>query len=338
MLTSTFNHRMKDVVPMRIGIVGTGTMAEVHAAAWHTVGPEIAGCSSLNLAQAEAFGQRHNIRAFASYDDLVNNVDIVDICTPTATHKPLVLTAAKAGKHVICEKPIALTVEDAQAMIEACRGVRFFIGMVLRFFPQYRAAKQLVAAGRIGKPGVLRLKRVSYVPQKPDAWYFNDALSGGMVVDLMIHDFDYARWLAGEVERVYALKTHAGSGAAQYVQAILRLKSGAIALIDGGWAYPPGVFRTGLDLSGTDGLIEWTSDQPSPLLTFFPPKTEETASVGLPTSGLTDDPFAAELRHAYQCIQSGDPFEVTAEDALEALRISLAVKESLDKGQPVQLG
>jgi predicted dehydrogenase len=322
---------------MRIGIAGIGTMAEVHAAAWYTVGVEIAGCSSLNPTQTEAFGQRHNIRAFASYDELVNNVDIVDICTPTATHKPLVLTAANAGKHVICEKPIALTVEDAQAMIEACRGIRFFIGMVLRFFPQYRAAKQLVAAGRIGKPGVLRLKRVSYVPQKPEAWYFNDALSGGMVVDLMIHDFDYTRWLAGEVERVYALKTHAGSGAAQYVQAILRLKSGAIALIDGGWAYPPGVFRTGLDLSGTDGLIEWTSDQPSPLLTFFPPKTEETASVGLPTSGLTDDPFAAELRHAYQCIQSGDPFEVTAEDALEALRISLAVKESLDTGQPVQL-
>jgi predicted dehydrogenase len=320
---------------MRIGIVGTGTMAEVHAAAWRTVGAEIAGCSSLNPAQAEAFGQRHNIRAFASYDELVNNVDIVDICTPTATHKPLVLTAAKAGKHVICEKPIALTVEDAQAMIEACGEVRFFIGMVLRFFPQYRAAKQLVAAGRIGKPGVLRLKRVSYVPQKPDAWYFNDALSGGMMVDLMIHDFDYARWLAGEVERVYALKTVAAGGPAQYVQAVLRLKSGAISLIEGGWAYPPGVFRTGFDLSGTDGLIEWSSDQPSPLLTFVPPKTEATASVGLPTSGLTDDPFAAELRHAYQCIQNGAPFEVTAEDALEALRISLAVKESLLSDKPV---
>src|SRR5258707_671822 len=322
---------------MRIGIVGTGTMAEVHATAWHTVGAELTGCTSLSPTQAEIFSQRHNIRSFGDYADLLNNVDIVDICTPTATHKPLVLTAAKAGKHVICEKPIALTVEDAQAMIEACRQVRFFIGMVLRFFPQYRAAKQLVAAGRIGKPGVLRLKRVSYVPQKPEAWYFNDALSGGMVVDLMIHDFDYARWLAGEVERVYALKTHAGGGAAQYVQAILRLKSGAIALIDGGWAYPPGVFRTGLDLSGTDGLIEWTSDQPSPLLTFFPPRTEETASVGLPTSGLTDDPFAAELLHAYQGIQSGDPFEATAANALNALRISLAANESLETGRPVKV-
>jgi len=312
-------------------------MAGVHAAAWQTIGAELAGCSSLNPTQAQTFGRRLKIRTFANYDELINNVDIVDICTPTASHKPLVLAAAKAGKHVICEKPIALTVEDGQAMIDACQGVRFFIGLVLRFFSHYRSAKQLVAAGRIGKPGVLRLKRVSYAPQNPEAWYFNDALSGGMVVDLMIHDFDYVRWLAGEVERVFALKTQADSGAAQYVQAILRLKNGAIALIEGGWAYPPGVFRTGFDLSGTDGLIEWSSDQPSPLIPFFPPKLEETASVGLPTSGLADDPFAAELRHAYQRIQSGAPFEVTAEDALEALRISLAVKESLETGKPVDM-
>ena len=322
---------------MRVGIVGTGTMGEVHAAAWQAIGVRLAGCSSSSSAQAEAFAKRYNTHSLSNYSELLNNVDIVDICTPTATHTPLVLAAAKAGKHVICEKPIALTVDDGQAMVDACRGVRFFVGMVLRFFPQYRTAKQLVAGGRIGKPGVLRLKRVSYVPQNPEAWYFNEALSGGMVVDLMIHDFDYVRWVAGDVERVFALKTHASSGSAQYVQAVLRLKRGTIALIEGGWAYPPGVFRTGFDLSGTDGLIEWSSDQPSPLITFFPPKVEETASVGLPTSGLADDPFAAELRHAYQCIQSGAPFEVTAEDALEALRIGLAVKESISARKPVQL-
>jgi len=328
---------MKGECYMRVGIVGTGTMGEVHAAAWRAIGAEVAGCFSSNPQQRKAFAKQHNTHSFSSYPELLNNADVVDICTPTATHKSLVLAAAQAGKHVICEKPIALTVEDAEAMIEACRGVRFFVGMVLRFFPQYRSAKQLVAGGRIGKPAVLRLKRVSYVPQNPDAWYFNEALSGGIVVDLMIHDFDYARWLAGDVERVYALKTLADTGSAQYVQTVLRLKSGAIALIEGGWAYPPGVFRTGLDLSGTDGLIEWSSDQPSPLITFFPPKVEETASVGLPTSGLADDPFAAELRHAYQCIQSGAPFEVTAEDALEALRISLAVRKSVATGKPVKL-
>jgi predicted dehydrogenase len=312
-------------------------MGEVHAAAWQAIGAEVAGCSSSNPAQAEEFAKRYKAHAFAGHPELLHSVDIIDVCTPTALHKPMVLAAAEAGKHVICEKPIALTAEDARAMIDACRGVRFFVGMVLRFFPQYRLARELVVEGRIGKPAVLRLKRVSYVPQKPpDDWYFNETMSGGMVLDLMIHDFDYVRWVAGDVERVYALKTSAAGGPQQYVQAILRMRSGAIALVEGGWANPPGIFRTALDLSGTDGLIEWSSDEPSPLFTLVPPKPGETASVGLPITGLTDDPYTAELRHAYECIQSGAPFQVTAEDALEALRIGLAVKESLETGRPVR--
>src|SRR5260221_13055814 len=95
---------------MRIGIVGTGTMAEVHATAWHTVGAELTGCTSLSPTQAEIFSQRHNIRSFGDYADLLNNVDIVDISTPTATHKPLSLTPAKAGHHEICDTPLAFSV------------------------------------------------------------------------------------------------------------------------------------------------------------------------------------------------------------------------------------
>jgi myo-inositol 2-dehydrogenase / D-chiro-inositol 1-dehydrogenase len=325
---------------MRIGIVGTGTMGEVHAAAWRSTNAELIGCSSAHADQAETMARRYKMQTFTDYSDLLKAVELVDICTPTPLHKPMVLQAAKAGKHVICEKPIALTPGDARVMIQACQeaGVRFFVGMAVRFFPQYRLAKELVASGQIGTLGVLRLKRVSYVPQKsPDNWYFDPMLSGGMVVDLMIHDFDYSRWLAGEVERVYARSSRAGEGPAQYVQALLRFRGGAIALVEGGWAYPPGVFRTALDLSGTNGLIEWSSDQPSPVLTFFPPRPNDTASVGLPVSGLADDPYAAEIRHAYHAIQTGADFEVTAEDALEALRISRAVEESLSTGRPVVL-
>ncbi len=325
---------------MRVGIAGTGTMGEVHAAAWRSTDAELIGCTSARLDQAEALARRYQMRVFSDYAELLNAVEIVDICTPTPLHKPMVLQAAKAGKHVICEKPVALTPQDARTMILACKeaGVRFFVGMVVRFFPQYRLAKELVANGQIGNLAVLRLKRVSYVPQKsPDNWYFDPTLSGGMVVDLMIHDFDYSRWLGGEVERVYAQRSRSVGGPAQYVQAILRFRSGAIALVEGGWAYPPGVFRTALDLSGTDGLIEWNSDQPSPVLTFLPPKPNDTASVGLPESGLGQDPYAAEIQHAYCAIQTGTDFEVTAEDALEALRISRAAEESLSSGRPVLL-
>jgi myo-inositol 2-dehydrogenase/D-chiro-inositol 1-dehydrogenase len=313
-------------------------MGEVHASAWRNAGAELVGCTSARRAQSADMAARHGIIAFGDYQELVKAVDVVDICTPTELHKPMVVEAAIAGKHVVCEKPMALTVLDAQAMIDACAaaGVRFFVGMVVRFFPQYRAAKELVAQGRIGQLGVLRLRRVAYQPMKPfDNWYIDDARSGGMVLDLMIHDFDCARWFAGEVERVFARGSEGADGPARYVQVIIRFKSGAMALVEGGWAYPAGVFRTGFDISGADGLIEWTSDQPLPIQTYFSLARNRAKSVGLPIAGLSEDPYTSEIRHAFEAIRKGSPFEVTAIDALEALRIAVAVRASLATGKAV---
>jgi predicted dehydrogenase len=327
---------------MRVGIIGAGTMGEVHAAAWRAVGGDLVGCTSLHPAQREALAERYDIRAFADYTELLDYVDIIDICVPTPLHRAMVLHAARAKKHVICEKPIALTLEDAKAMIQGCdqAGVRLFVGMVVRFFPQYRLAKELVANGQLGQLGVIRLKRASYPPQPStlqNNWYIDESRSGGMIIDLMIHDFDYARWLAGEVERVYAVRGRSAKGPAQYAQAILRFRSGAMALVEGGWANPPGIFRTAIDISGSAGVIEWDSDQTPTVRTFVPPKSSTTAGVGLPISGLTEDPYTAEIRHAYQAMRSGTPFEVTAKDAFQSLRIALSVKESIATGRPVTL-
>jgi len=315
-------------------------MGEVHAAAWRNAGATLAGCTSVRRAQSEDLARRYGMISYPDYQHLINDVDIVDICTPTQVHRPMVLEAAAAGKHVMCEKPIALTVHDAQEMIDACSaaGVRLFVGMVVRFFPQYRLAKQLVARGRVGQLGVLRLKRVAYLPNKPvDNWYIDETRSGGMVLDLMIHDFDYARWLAGEVDRIFARRSQAVPNAAQYIQAIIRFKSGALALVEGGWAYPTGVFRTALDVSGTDGLIEWNSDQTLPVQTHFPPSRNSAEPVGLPVAELSEDPYTAEIRHAYEAIRTNAAFEVTADDAIEALRIALAARDSVSTGKAVSL-
>ena len=325
---------------MRVGIVGSGVMAEVHARGWRTTEAELLGCTSTNLEQATRLARQFEIRVYKTYSDLLQDVDIVDICVPTHLHKDMVLQAASAKRHVVCEKPIALRLLDGLEMIEACdkAGVRLFVAMVVRFFPQYRLSRELVAKGQIGQLGVMRLKRVSFVPQKQgDNWYLDETRSGGMVVDLMIHDFDYARWLGGDVERVYARLNQATEGPGQYAQAILRFKGGPMALIEGGWAYPPGVFRTAIDISGTEGLIEWSSDEHAPVRSFLLRRPGEAVSVGLPVAGLSDDPYALELQHAYRCIRSGEPFEVTAHDALEALRIALAARESIATGKPVSL-
>ena len=181
---------------MRVGIVGAGTMGTVHAAAWATTGADLVGVVAKNRATAQPLAEALGVTAYEDYQDLLATVDIVDVCAPSDLHKELVLQAVEAGKHVVCEKPIALTVEDGEAMIEACEqaGVRLFVGMVVRFFPQYLAAQRVVAADKIGDLGVMRLKRVSYQPIGDEGWFADEARSGGLLLDIMIHDLDYARW------------------------------------------------------------------------------------------------------------------------------------------------
>jgi myo-inositol 2-dehydrogenase/D-chiro-inositol 1-dehydrogenase len=192
---------------MRVGIVGAGSMGAAHGAGWSATDAELVGFLSAGHESAVRLAERHRARAYRSLDDLLGDVDVIDLCVPTDLHHPLTLQAAAAGVHVVCEKPIALDAADGREMIEACEraGVRLFVAMVVRFFPQYRAAAELVRAGTVGDLGVLRLKRVSYPPRAGEgSWFADPRRSGGMLVDLMIHDFDYARMLAGDVVRVHA--------------------------------------------------------------------------------------------------------------------------------------
>jgi myo-inositol 2-dehydrogenase / D-chiro-inositol 1-dehydrogenase len=327
---------------MRVGIVGAGTMATIHTAGWKSTDAELVGIMSKNKTAALELSQKYTTKVFDTYEDLLNQVDIIDICVPTDFHKNMVLQAANAGKHIICEKPIALSVEDGKDMIEACNkaNIRLFIAMVVRFFPQYRAAQQAVASGQVGNIGVMRFKRVSYQPTGDEGWFTDEVRSGGMLVDLMIHDFDYARWLGGEVKRVFAKSVRSQDSAApgDYALVTLGFDNGQTALVEGGWAYPPGVFRTSIDIAGSDGVIEWRSDDAVTIQPFLKPKGETgVARVGVPSSILAEDPYTTEIKHAYDCVKNNKPFLVTAEDGLEALRIALAAKESLRTGQAVQI-
>jgi myo-inositol 2-dehydrogenase / D-chiro-inositol 1-dehydrogenase len=327
---------------MRFGIVGAGTMGGVHATGWKNTDAELVGVMSKNHTAATVLAEKHNTKTFDSYEALLEQVDIIDICVPTDFHKDMVLQAAKAGKHIICEKPIALTVADGEAMIAACdkANVQLFIAMVVRFFPQYSAAQKAVSSGQLGNIGVMRFKRVSYQPTGDEAWFTNEARSGGMLVDLMIHDFDYARWLGGNVKRVFAksVRTQDPSAPSDYALVTLGFDDGRMALVEGGWAYPPGYFRTSVDIAGSDGVIEWRSDDAVTIQPFLKPTGEKgVARVGVPSSILAEDPYTTEIKHAYDCIKNNKPFLVTAEDGLEALRIALAAKESLKTGKAIQL-
>ena len=332
---------------MRVGIVGAGSMGDAHVPAWKAIaslGADLAGVMARTRSSAEPLAKEHDLKIYNTYEDLLADVDIVDICVPTHLHRDMTVQAAEAGKHVICEKPIALTLEDGRAMIDACNeaGVRLFIAQVVRFVPQYRAAQQVIEAGQIGKPGVIRLTRAGYQPRKTaDNWFLDEERSGGMILDLMIHDYDYARWIAGNVNRVFAksVRSKRPEAPGDYALVALRFENEAIGHIEGGWAYPPGIFRTSFDIAGTDGVIEWNADTSNPLHTYLaaPPPADKTAEVGRPPLLVAESPFTAQIRHFYEGVIHDTPFSVVPEDALAALQIGLAARESLKTGRSVTI-
>jgi UDP-N-acetylglucosamine 3-dehydrogenase len=329
---------------LSVGIVGAGLMGKMHARRWAQLPVELAGFYTRRPERAQAAAEHHGGRAFPSLEALLSAADVVDVCTPTPTHKDLVLAAAAAGRHIICEKPMARHLDDAEEMIAACQvaGVRLFIAHVVRFFPEYARAKELLDSGQLGRPGVIRTVRGGSFPASDTQTWFTDfEQSGGVILDLLIHDIDYVRWCLGDVATVFARGlTFSDVDDADHVLLTMRFRSGALGHLEGSWAYPPGNFRTRLEIAGDGGLLECDSLDTLPLsLTLKRGETSPAAGVPVPESPMhaADDPYYREIAHFLSCLESGADFLVSPQDGLEALRIALAAIESLRTGQPAHV-
>ena len=328
---------------MRVGIAGVGFMGSTHAAAWAETEAEIAGFLHKTEEGALPLAEQYGARAYPNLDAMLADVDVVDICTPTHLHHEQVLAAAAAGKDIVCEKPIARTVEQGQEMIAACgaAGVKLLIAHVVRFFPEYALAKDAVDRGEVGEVAVVRLAREAFQPKKAaNNWFVDFAKSGGMMLDLMIHDLDYARWVAGEVETVFAksISTSHPEASVDHGLAILTHRGGAISHVAGSWAYPPPEFHTGFQISGSQGQIEFTSDATAPIsLHLHRQEGGEAPDVPLPGSPLSESPYTTQMKAFYNALAHDTPVRVSAGDGLAALQIALAAIESAQSGVAIPL-
>ena len=191
---------------MKVGIVGAGSMGAAHALGWRTTDADLVGVFSPRRTPTQAFASQFELTAYDSVDELVDAVDVIDICVPTHHHSAVAMQAAAAGKHILCEKPLARTMEEGRAMVKACadNSVRMMVAHVLRFFPEYQQAHRTIVSGDYGSPAILRLYRHCFTPQSTDNnWFIHTRHSGGVILDLMLHDIDFALWSAGSVNRVY---------------------------------------------------------------------------------------------------------------------------------------
>ncbi|WP_207592794.1 Gfo/Idh/MocA family oxidoreductase [Halomontanus rarus] len=322
---------------VRIGILGRGFMATVHALRYADIdGVEVAAVASPS-------GPTEFVSEYApeatAYDDAVEmyddaSIDAVDVCTPTHTHRELVEPAVERGLDVLCEKPIERTLADAEAMADAAgdAGVTFMPGHTLRFFPEYAKARERIREGDIGSPGNARLFRQSPFAE-PDTWFHDEEKSGGVLLDLAIHDFDFLRWTLGDVEHVFARRQRWDDH--EYGLATLRFESGAVGHVDARWPNRPDLpFVTRFELSGDDGLLEFDSEDVSPVEVYS--TTDEDGPSRDPIDEpLEKDPYRLELEAFVQCVRSGDRPPITIDDGLEALRIALAAVESAETGRRV---
>jgi predicted dehydrogenase len=327
---------------MKIGIAGTGFMGSTHAAGWVETLATLAGFVSQTPAHAQTLAAQYGVQVYPDFATMLAEVDVVDICTPTHLHHEMVLAAAAAGKHIICEKPLARTIEQGQEMIAACEqaGVKLLVAHVVRFFPEYAQAKATVERGDIGQPAVMRLTRGTFRPKKAlDNWFVDFEKSGGMMMDLMIHDFDYARWVAGEVESVFAknISSRHPQAPIDYGLAILTHRNGTLTHVEGSWAYPPPLFRTRLEIAGADGWLEFDSGKTAAIGLHLQQTPTETPDVPLPSSPLSESPYTSQLKDFYAALVNDTPIPVTAADGLAAVQIALAAIESAQTGKAVRL-
>lgn len=328
---------------LRVGLIGLGRLGRVYARDLATRIPEtrLSAVADVDAKAAEGVARDFDVARWSAdplavLDD--REVDAVVIVSPTHTHEPLVAAAMERKKPTFCEKPPALSLAGTLAMKDAIAraGCFFQMGFMRRFDPGYAAARRKLAEGEIGK--AVLFKSSSRDPHRTTLEYADPRSSGGMLLDMGIHDFDLARFFMGEVETV-----HAVSGTLAYPELLtvgdvdnavvsLRFASGCLGMID---LSRNGVYGYDIqsELLGTAGTLRVGYLRETPILVM-----KENA-VSHDTVPYFMERFAAaytaQLRDFARNVLLGHAPPVTIDDGVEAMRIALAAQRSAESGAPV---
>lgn len=330
---------------LNIGIIGAGRIGKVHLKSITYSIPEakVLGITDVYKDALPALAKEYGIeKIYDSYEDMLadKDIDAVLVCSSTDTHADISIAAAKAGKHIFCEKPVDLTPEKVRAVIKAAQdaNVKLQVGFNRRFDHNFKKIRSLINEGKLGNLELVKI--TSRDPEPPSAEYA--AVSGGMFIDMTIHDFDMASYIAGsEIEEVYAngvcLVDPAIGKAGDIDTAIINLKfkNGAIGVIDNsrraaygydqrveafgalGAASAENDTETNVTLSTADGIV---TDKP---LYFFLERYMQS--------------FRDEMKDFIDAIENDKPTPTTGEDGLNAIKVALACKKSLAEHRAVKV-
>ena len=330
---------------LRFGVIGAGRIGKIHAEnlATRIAGVEVAGIADVNLNCARELADRLHVPvAVDDYHPFLSDptIDAVAICSSTDTHAKIIIEAAQAGKHIFCEKPIDHDLAKIDAALQAVEeaSVKLQIGFNRRFDPNFRRVRAMVAEGKIGDPHILRI--TSRDPAPPPVSYVK--VSGGMFLDMTIHDFDMARYLSGsEVEEVYVaagVMVDPGIGEAGDVDTAvitLRFANGAIGTIDNSRKAIYG-YDQRVEVFGSDGMVQAQNNTPDHD-TYFNADGVHSAKPLYFFLERYMDSFIAELKDFVQSIQDNTVPPVVGIDGRIPVVIGMAAKKSYIEHRPVKL-
>lgn len=325
---------------VRIGVIGCGAIARyTHLRGYAQLPDEVEVVAladpfreNLNL-----LGDMHSIPAdsrYVSYEDLLarDDIDAVSVCTPNYLHGPQTVDALQAGKHVLCEKPMATTVETAMAMLEAAKdtGKILMVGFTHRYMKHNQVTKQLLDEDAIGKPFMIRVRFAHDGPYESWAattdWFFRpEKAGGGALLDMGIHALDICRYMLGEITTISGQLGTFGKDIALEDTAVISLGFGghAMGYIETGWSSKEGVL--GLEVYGTEGSIVVDYSTPIRIFRASTGKWEEITDA-------INDSAVAEMRHFVECVKSGKQPLTSGEDGLISVKLAAAVYESAKTG------
>ncbi len=330
---------------LKVGVVGVGRLGRVYVRDLAARIPEttVVAVADKEPTLAASVAEEFDVRAvYSSAEELIHdrNVDAVVIVSPTHTHQDVVVAAAQAGKPTFCEKPPALTLAECAAMSDAIdkSGIFFQMGFMRRFDPGYSAAKEKVSQGAIGRPVVF--KSTSRDPFRPSLEYANPASSGGIMVDMGIHDFDLARWFMGDVDTVtatgavLAYPEMASIGDIDNAIATLVFADGRLGVID---LTRNGVYGYDIttELLGDAGTVRIGYLRETPILTMT--KNSVTHDTVPYFMERFERAYTIQLQNFAQNVLQDRTPPIVMKDGVEALRIALAATAAHRSGVSVKV-
>ncbi len=333
---------------MKFAILGYGFIGAVHAATIKKVaGAELVAViekdkskwNSVTTGNVEVDGmQPLDAPLFESIADMQKEIqaDCLSICLPTFLHRQFSEKAMQAGMHVVCEKPMALSLEDCDAMIAASQkyNKQLFIAQCIRFWPEYAELKKIHDAEELGTPVSFRFERLSGMPGwgGPDSWFFQKDKSGGCLFDLHVHDVDFTHYLLGKPQAVCAQGVQLENGTNSAVVSQYHYDNNITCTIEGSWLYHSG-FKMGYSAVYENGQVEYDSTQ-SPTLKLWRKGEEEPEVITVPES----DGYIEQYKYFVDCISGNkSPKRILPESTRLSIELALAEKQAIDRTQVVSL-